>query len=125
MAGRIIKTKKIILSKTLIKNWLNIKKAWIRGLTAFANTLSNLSDKDASEVYEIAKLAPYKNSYVDILRANPELKLIIKNDFDRKMMWDIYDNFSFRLGKKVEEPDTVKLVTSMKSRMAPRIGYWH
>ncbi len=123
MASRIISEKPI--SKTLIRNWIILKRAWSMNLTAFSNTISNLSNKDALELYDIARLAPYKQTYVDILRIRPELKVILKNDLERRMMMDIYDNLSYRLNKKEPEPASVKFIIEMKKRLPLRRGFWY
>lgn len=96
--------KKIAITASLRKNWLLLKAAWLMNQGAFSSRLSLVPDKEADELYEVARHSLYKDSYVRILREHPELKELVKTDDDRLFMYNLYDILSWRLGKSEPPP---------------------
>jgi hypothetical protein len=115
--------KKKLITPEIRKIWFPIRKAWSISVPAFSNAISSLNDKQAGILYDIVKLALYK-SYWEILRQYPGMKEIMFSDDDRLCMYQIYENLSWRLGKKEPEPKDVKLIEGLKGgigRQTPHI----
>lgn len=108
---------KIVITPELRKIWFRIRNAWNLNLTAFANSISSLTQMQSEALYDIVKVSLYKGSYAEILREHPELKVLILSDEDRLLMHDIYENLSWKLGRKEPEPADVRLARRMKSRI--------
>ena len=111
------KETKITITPEIRRIWLNARKAWNISLDAFSNSLSLLSEKQANALYEIVKVSLYKGSYAEILRGHPELRTLVMSDEDRLFMHDVYENLSWKLGRKEPEPQDLKLFRNMKGRI--------
>jgi hypothetical protein len=107
--------------------WLRVRAAWGRGRDTFISTMSQLGQKQNEQLYDIVKCAVYKDSYVQVLRAKPELKDFLKSDEDRFCMMDVYEILSYKLGRREPPPKTEKGALAMKGdrigRDAPMFGY--
>jgi len=111
------KAEKIKITSQIRKGWFLLRNAWLHTLDVFSNQLAQISDKDAEELYKVVRCAVYKDSYAQILREHPELKELVKTDDDRYFMHDVYENLSWRLGKKEPLPKDKKLISAMKGKI--------
>ncbi|MFN7990700.1 MAG: hypothetical protein U0R44_00935 [Candidatus Micrarchaeia archaeon] len=121
------KIEKVAVTPELRKIWLRVRSSWNLSLPAFSNTLSSLSDAEAGLLYGLVRHSLFKGSHVEILRAHPELRSIVKTDDDRICMHDIYETLSWRLGKSETPPPDVKLATNVRSRLGrgmPVFDHW-
>lgn len=109
--------KKIEITNRLRRTWWRLRKAWNLTMKAFSGTMSRLTDAEAEELYEVVRHSLFKDSYVEILRARPELKELVKSDDDRLFMHDVYEVLSWRLKKKEPYPKDVDMIIRMKGRI--------
>ena len=119
------KSEKVVVTPELRRIWITARKAWVTSYDSFHYTLSALSTKQADSLYDIVRVSLYRGSFVEILREHPELREMLKSDDDRICMHDIYESLSWRLGRKEEPPQDVKLKMGIKGRigrMAPDLS---
>ena len=90
--------------------WIRLRKWWETNPTAFGNGLSSLTKEQDEMMYEFAKKALFRNSVAEILKAHPELKELIRVDDDRMCMYDLYEHLSWKLNKREEPPEDVKII---------------
>lgn len=100
---------KAIITPELRRDWLRVRAAWNSSPEAFTGVLSMIGDKSANKLYDVIKLALFKGSHVEILRAHPEMKELVKTDDDRLCMHDTYEALSRRLGRKEPYPSYVAM----------------
>jgi hypothetical protein len=106
--------------------WLRVRAGWGRGREVFDNTMSQFSQKQSQQLYDVVRHAIYKDNYVQVLREKPELKEFLKSDEDRLCMMDAYAILSYKLGRSEPPPKTEKAILGMKGRIgrsAPLFGY--
>ncbi|MFH0737043.1 MAG: hypothetical protein V1827_01105 [Candidatus Micrarchaeota archaeon] len=108
---------KVKITPELTRLWITIRQAWGRNLASFSSVMAGLDDKQAEMLYGVVRLSLYKNSYVEIIMAHPELRPFLKSDDDRFCMHDMYQRLSWRLNKREELPPGFKLAQSTKARI--------
>lgn len=94
--------------------WLRIRKTYNISLQAFSNALSALNDKEANILYDLVRLSLYKDNPAQIIKAHPFMKEFIRTDDDRLCMHDIYENLSWRLGRKEPAPKHRQMITRFR-----------
>ncbi len=124
MAGKKVPTK---VPNEVRAVWLRVRAAWTRGRDVFVSTMSQLSQKQNEQLYDVVRHAVYKDNYVQALREKPELKEFLKGDDDRLCMIDAYDILAYKLHRREPPPRTEKGALAMKGgrigRAAPTFGY--
>jgi len=98
------KSDKVNVTPALRRMWIGLRKSYNISYGAFSNALSALSDEQANQVYDFVITALFKDNVAQILSKHPELKGLIRTDDDRICMHDIYENLSWRLGRREELP---------------------
>jgi len=111
------KSKKIVVDNKLRRIWWKLRKAYNMNYDAFVNTLYTLTDDEANFLYDIVVVSLFKGSYAEILQEHPGLRELVKSDDDRLFMHDIYEHLSWRLGRKEEFPEDIKLKFAMKGKI--------
>jgi hypothetical protein len=113
---------KVVVTNDLRRIWLRIRRMWNLNLTAFANALTVLNEKESNMLYDLVRHSLFKGSYVEILQEHPELRDFLKSDEDRLCMHDIYEKLSWRLGRREPLPKDVEVKEKMKGRVGRESG---
>ena len=108
---------RVVITNETKRIWLKVRKAWSWNYEAFNSTVGLLNDKEANMLYDVVKHSLFKDSYVEIIRKQPELKEVVKTDDDRLCMHDVYEILSWKLGRKEELPKDKKLSEAIKGRI--------
>ncbi len=98
------KSDKVNVTPALRRLWIGLRKSYNLNYTAFSNALSALNDEQANQIYDFAITALFMDNVAEILSKHPELKDLIRTDDDRICMHDIYENLSWKLGRKETIP---------------------
>ncbi|MBU0527815.1 hypothetical protein KKE92_05000 [Candidatus Micrarchaeota archaeon] len=98
------KSDKVNVTPALRRLWIGLRKSYNLNYTAFSNALSALNDEQANQIYDFVITALFMDNIAEILSKHPELKDLIRTDDDRICMHDIYENLSWKLGRKETIP---------------------
>ena len=88
--GNISKNPKIIITPGLRRSWIRVRNAWINNPDSLRGVISSLSEKDKKMLFDLSKISVLTLSYIDILKAHPELNGLIFGETDRICMQEIY-----------------------------------
>lgn len=105
------------LSEHVRRMWIRIRYLWTFSNEAFYNALSDLNDKDANALYDLVKLALFRNSWAQIVQENPSLHGLIANEEDYFCMIDSYQKLSWKLNRREELPKDKKMAVGMKGKI--------
>ncbi|NYZ74032.1 hypothetical protein H0O00_02730 [Candidatus Micrarchaeota archaeon] len=120
------KEEKIVITPELRKTWIRVRSAWGMSFEAFNSTVSMLDKKHAEGLYDLVRHSLFKDNYAEILRGNPELREVLKNEEDRLCMHDIYEILSWKLGKSEPLPKEIRAREAMKGpigRASPELRF--
>ncbi len=95
----------LVITPRLKRNWLMIRKAYNVSLEAFGANISRLSEDEANEMYELIRHALYKDNIAQIIQEEPKMREFLRNEDDRLCMYEIYENLSWKLGKREKAPE--------------------
>jgi len=108
------KSDKVNVTPALRRMWIRLRKSYNMSYAAFSNALSALNDEQANQVYDFVITALFKDNVAQILSKHPELKGLIRTDDDRVCMHDIYENLSWRLGRREEMPKEKSMIVRFR-----------
>ncbi len=105
------------LTEHVRRLWIRIRNLWGFSNEAFYNALTDLKDEDANLLYDLVKLALFRNSWAQIVQENPALHTLIGSEEDYFCMIDTYQKLSWKLNRREEYPKDKKLAVGMKGRI--------